>query len=92
MLINKIKYIISDLFGIDEFIMYENTSFIDDLEFDSLDMFTFRRELEERFMIKLPEVYYIYTHCRTIEELAVYIESIINEKKEVKKKFKKKRG
>ncbi len=88
MLLNKIKYIISDLLGIGEFEMDKNTAFIEDLKFDSLDMFDLKRALEESFLIKLPDIAYLYIYCRTVGELALYIENKLEEKKEKQDKYK----
>ncbi len=79
MLLNKIKYIINNLFGIDEFILDANTELIKDLQLDSLDMHKFKKELEYLFNIKLESVTNLFINYKTLGELTEYVQCKIDE-------------
>ncbi len=53
--VSKIIQIMVDKFGVDEDVLSYNSSFSNDLNIDSLDLFEFIAELEKEFEIKIPD-------------------------------------
>ncbi|GAG97118.1 unnamed protein product [marine sediment metagenome] len=51
----RIKKIIVDLLGVDESKITENSSFVDDLDTDSLDIVELIMAFEEEFDIEIPD-------------------------------------
>ncbi len=86
MVLSKMKYVINNLFGIDEITLNENARFIVDLQFDSLDMYQFKKELEYLYKIKLPDADTMFVNWKTLEELSNYIELKLKEKEEKEEK------
>lgn len=78
MLLNKLKYILSDLFFLDEIYLNEKTNLITDLKLDSLDFYNLKIELEENFDIEIEEVVILRLNARTIGELVQFVQAKLN--------------
>ncbi len=81
MILNKVKYIINTLFGINEYEIHEYTELVKDLKFDSLDMYQFKKEIEYVFEIKLCDVSTLFIKYRTVGEMTEFIQLKINEER-----------
>lgn len=53
-MLEKVKAVVADKLNVDEAEITENTSFKDDLDADSLDLFEMVMSLEEEFGIEIP--------------------------------------
>lgn len=73
MIFEKIKEIAVDQLGVSEEEVKLETSFIDDLGADSLDLFQLVMELEDAFNIKVDNV----EKLKTVGDAVKYIESVI---------------
>ena len=73
MTFEKVKEIVVDQLGVSEEEVKLETSFIDDLGADSLDLFQLVMELEDAFNIKVENV----ENLRTVGDAVKYIESVI---------------
>lgn len=70
---NKIKTLIADNFNVDEDKITENTSFIDDLDADSIDLVEFILQLEDEFGAEIPDSE--AEKIKTIGDAVAYIKS-----------------
>ena len=73
MTFEKVKEIVVDQLGVSEEEIKLETSFIDDLGADSLDLFQLVMELEDAFNIKVENV----ENLKTVGDAVKYIESVI---------------
>jgi len=73
MTFEKVKEIVVDQLGVSEEEVKLETSFIDDLGADSLDLFQLVMELEDAFNIKVENV----ENLKTVGDAVKYIESVI---------------
>lgn len=73
MTFKKVKEIVVDQLGVSEEEVKLETSFIDDLGADSLDLFQLVMELEDAFNIKVENV----ENLKTVGDAVKYIESVI---------------
>lgn len=73
MIFEKIKVIVVDQLGVSEEEVKLETSFIDDLGADSLDLFQLVMELEDAFNIKVDNV----EKLKTVGDAVNYIESLL---------------
>lgn len=76
MVFEKIKEIIVEQLGVDESAITLKTSFQEDLEADSLDLFQIIMELEEEFDIQIEDAEGI----KTVEDAVKFIEAHTEEK------------
>ena len=72
----KIQEIIVDQLGVDEKAVTMNTSFIDDLGADSLDVFQIIMGIEEEFDIEVPAE--LAENIKTVEEAVELIKNAVN--------------
>ena len=72
MIFEKIRAIVADQLGIEEEKITLETSFIDDLDADSLDLFQVIMELEDEFNIKIEEVEKI----KTVGDAVEFVQSV----------------
>ncbi|MBQ6820613.1 MAG: acyl carrier protein [Clostridium sp.] len=72
MIFEKIREIVVDQLGVSEEEVKLETSFIDDLGADSLDLFQVVMELEDEFNIKVENV----ENIKTVGDAVNYIESL----------------
>ena len=72
MIFEKIREIVADQLGIEEEKITLETSFIDDLDADSLDLFQVIMELEDEFNIKIEEVEKI----KTVGDAVEFVQSV----------------
>lgn len=68
---NKIKEMIAEQFGIDEEKITEQSSFIDDLAADSLDLVELVMQIEENFDIQIPDE--AAEKMKTVDDMVTYI-------------------
>ena len=73
MTFEKVKEIVVDQLGVSEEEVKLETSFIDDLGADSLDLFQLVMELEDAFNIKVENV----ENLKTVGDAVKYIESVV---------------
>lgn len=73
MILEKIKNVVAEQLGVDEAEINLETSFQDDLDADSLDLFQIVIDLEETFDIKIEEV----EQLKTIGDAVKFVESRI---------------
>ncbi|MCI9070537.1 acyl carrier protein [Clostridium sp.] len=71
MIFEKIKEIIVDQLGVNEEDIKLETSFIEDLEADSLDLFQVIMELEDAFDVKVEDV----ENIKTVSDAINFIET-----------------
>ncbi len=71
MIFEKIKEIIVDQLGVNEEDIKLETSFIEDLEADSLDLFQVTMELEDAFDVKVEDV----ENIKTVSDAINFIET-----------------
>lgn len=67
----KIKEMIIEQFGIDNDVITKESSFIDDLQADSLDIVELVMEIEENFDIQIPDSY--AESITTVQDVVNYI-------------------
>ncbi len=72
MIFEKIRGIVADQLGIEEENITLETSFIEDLNADSLDLFQVIMELEDEFNVKLEDVEKI----KTVGDAVKFVESV----------------
>lgn len=72
MIFEKIREIVAEQLGISEDEIKLETSFVDDLGADSLDLFQVVMELEEAFDVKVEDV----EGLKTVEDAVKFIESV----------------
>ena len=72
MVFEKIKEIVIDQLGVNEEDVKLETSFIEDLGADSLDLFQVVMEIEEAFDVKVENV----ENIKTVGDAVKYIESV----------------
>lgn len=72
MIFEKIRGIVADQLGIEEENITLETSFIEDLNADSLDLFQVIMELEDEFNVKVEDVEKI----KTVGDAVKFVESI----------------
>lgn len=70
--LDKVKEIIVDQLGVDEEEVKTNSSFVDDLGADSLDVVELVMALEEEFNVEIPDE--DAERISTVSEAVVYIE------------------
>ena len=73
MVFEKIKEIVVDQLGVNEEDVKLETSFIEDLGADSLDLFQVVMDLEDAFNVKVENV----ENIKTVVDAVKYIESVI---------------
>ncbi|MBD7916370.1 acyl carrier protein [Clostridium sp. Sa3CUN1] len=73
MVFEKIKEIVVDQLGVNEEDVKLETSFIEDLGADSLDLFQVVMDLEDAFNVKVENV----ENIKTVGDAVKYIESVI---------------
>ncbi|WP_288221436.1 acyl carrier protein [uncultured Clostridium sp.] len=73
MIFEKIKEIVVDQLGVNEEDVKLETSFIEDLGADSLDLFQVVMDLEDAFNVKVENV----ENIKTVGDAVKYIESVI---------------
>lgn len=73
MVFEKIKEIVVDQLGVNEEDVKLETSFIEDLGADSLDLFQVVMDLEDAFDVKVENV----ENIKTVGDAVKYIESVI---------------
>ena len=73
MVFEKIKEIVVDQLGVNEEDVKLETSFIEDLRADSLDLFQVVMDLEDAFNVKVENV----ENIKTVGDAVKYIESVI---------------
>ncbi|MGG7213085.1 acyl carrier protein [Clostridium nigeriense] len=73
MVFEKIKGIVVDQLGVNEGDVKLETSFIEDLGADSLDLFQVVMDLEDAFNVKVENV----ENIKTVGDAVKYIESVI---------------
>ncbi|MGG7057164.1 acyl carrier protein [Clostridium tertium] len=73
MVFEKIKEIVVDQLGVNEGDVKLETSFIEDLGADSLDLFQVVMDLEDAFNVKVENV----ENIKTVGDAVKYIESVI---------------
>lgn len=76
MIFEKIKEIIVEQLGVDESVITLETSFQEDLEADSLDLFQIIMELEEEFDIQIEDA----EEIKTVKDAVNFIEAHTKEK------------
>lgn len=76
MIFEKIKEIVVEQLGVDESVITLETSFQEDLEADSLDLFQIIMELEEEFDIQIEDA----EEIKTVEDAVKFIEAHTKEK------------
>ena len=72
MIFEKIRGIVADQLGIEEENITLETSFIEDLNADSLDLFQFIMELEDEFNVKVEDV----ENIKTVGDAVKFVESV----------------
>lgn len=72
MIFEKIRGIVADQLGIEEENITLETSFIEDLNADSLDLFQVIMELEDEFNVKVEDV----ENIKTVEDAVKFVESV----------------
>ena len=73
-LFNSIKQMIVDQLGVDEDTITEDSSFVDDLNADSLDMVELVMAMEQEFDIEIPDD--VAEKVVTVKDAVVYIQSL----------------
>ncbi len=73
MVLEKVKKILSEQFGVEEDSITPETSLIDDLDADSLDVVDLLMSIDDEFEVEVPdeEVEFI----KTVDDLVKYIEN-----------------
>ncbi|MBM6837706.1 acyl carrier protein, partial [Clostridium saudiense] len=72
MIFEKIRGIVADQLGIEEENITLETSFIEDLNADSLDLFQVIMELEDEFNVKVEDV----ENIKTVGDAVKFVESV----------------
>ena len=75
-LFNSIKQMIVDQLGVDEDTITEDSSFVDDLNADSLDMVELVMAMEQEFDIEIPDD--VAEKVVTVKDAVEYIQSLLN--------------
>ena len=73
-LFNSIKQMIVDQLGVDEDTITEDSSFVDDLTADSLDMVELVMAMEQEFDIEIPDD--VAEKVVTVKDAVEYIQSL----------------
>jgi acyl carrier protein len=73
MFVEKVKKIISAQFEVDENLISESTSFVDDLDADSIDLLELVLAFEDEFSIEIDEE--DIKNIKTIGDIIEYLES-----------------
>lgn len=73
-LFNSIKRMIVDQLGVDEETISENSSFVDDLNADSLDMVELVMAMEQEFDIEIPDD--VAEKVVTVKDAVDYIQNL----------------
>ena len=73
-LFNSIKQMIVDQLGVDEDTITEDSSFVDDLNADSLDMVELVMAMEQEFHIEIPDD--VAEKVVTVKDAVEYIQSL----------------
>lgn len=73
-LFNSIKQMIVDQLGVDEDTITEDSSFVDDLNADSLDMVELVMAMEQEFDIEIPDD--VVEKVVTVKDAVEYIQSL----------------
>ena len=73
-LFNSIKQMIVDQLGVDEATITEDSSFVDDLNADSLDMVELVMAMEQEFDIEIPDD--VAEKVVTVKDAVEYIQSL----------------
>ena len=73
-LFNSIKQMIVDQLGVDEDTITEDSSFVDDLNADSLDMVELVMAMEQEFDIEIPDD--VAEKVVTVKDAVKYIQSL----------------
>ena len=73
-LFNSIKQMIVDQLGVDEDTITEDSSFVDDLNADSLDMVELGMAMEQEFDIEIPDD--VAEKVVTVKDAVEYIQSL----------------
>ena len=73
-LFNSIKQMIVDQLGVDEDTITEDSSFVDDLNADSLDMVELVMAMEQEFDIEIPDD--VAEKVVTVKDVVEYIQSL----------------
>lgn len=73
-LFNSIKQMIVDQLGVDEETITEDSSFVDDLNADSLDMVELVMAMEQEFDIKIPDD--VAEKVVTVKDAVEYVQNL----------------
>jgi acyl carrier protein len=76
-MLEKIKEIAAQSLGIEADTLSANTSFKEDLQVDSLDLFEMVMALEEEFNIEIPTE--SLEEMKTVGDVAAYVEKAVNQ-------------
>jgi len=73
MVFEKVAQLIADQFDLDAATVTEQTSFVDDLKADSLDVVELIMAIEEEFEIEIPDE--LLENVRTVGDVVGYLEA-----------------
>ena len=73
MVLEKVKAILSEQFGVEEDKITSETSIIDDLDADSLDVVDLLMSIEDEFEVEIPDAE--IENIKTVDNLVKYIEN-----------------
>lgn len=73
MVLEKVKSILSEQFGVDEDTITPETSLIDDLDADSLDVVDLLMSIDDEFEVEVPDEE--VENIKTVDDLVKYIEN-----------------
>ncbi len=73
MVLEKVKAILSEQFGVEEEKITPETSIIDDLDADSLDVVDLLMSIEDEFEVEIPDAE--IENIKTVDNLVKYIEN-----------------
>ena len=74
-LFNSIKQMIVDQLGVDEDTITEDSSFVDDLNADSLDMVELVMAMEQEFDIEIPDD--VAEKVSTVKDAVEYVQNLM---------------
>ncbi|MBQ4191295.1 MAG: acyl carrier protein [Clostridiales bacterium] len=74
-LFNSIKQMIVDQLGVDEDTITEDSSFVDDLNADSLDMVELVMAMEQEFDIEIPDD--VAEKVATVKDAVEYVQNLM---------------
>ena len=73
MVLEKVKKILSEQFGVEEDTITPETSLIDDLDADSLDVVDLLMSIDDEFEVEVPDEE--VENIKTVDDLVKYIEN-----------------